>query len=88
MTNETSEIDSQIERLRNGGTLSEQEVKLLCDKVCNDEKGIISLSTQFMAHGQSLLMRTVTCRGISGFSLGCALMTANNRLHNMLHAIS
>jgi hypothetical protein len=28
-----TEIDGQIERLRTGGTLSENEVKALCDKV-------------------------------------------------------
>jgi hypothetical protein len=33
MANETSEIDTQIERLRKGGTLSELEVKNLCEKV-------------------------------------------------------
>jgi hypothetical protein len=33
MAPETSEIDTQIERLRNGGTLSELEVKNLCEKV-------------------------------------------------------
>ena len=30
---ETSHLDEHIEKLRNGGTLTENEVKALCDKV-------------------------------------------------------
>lgn len=33
MASPTSELDEQIERLRKGGTLSENEVKALCEKV-------------------------------------------------------
>jgi hypothetical protein len=33
MASTTSEIDEQIERLRKGDTLAENEVKALCDKV-------------------------------------------------------
>jgi hypothetical protein len=33
MSSSTAEIDEQIERLRKGGTLAENEVKALCDKV-------------------------------------------------------
>jgi len=33
MSSSTSEIDEQIERLRKGDTLAENEVKALCDKV-------------------------------------------------------
>jgi hypothetical protein len=30
---DVDQLDSQIERLRGGGTLTENEVKVLCDKV-------------------------------------------------------
>lgn len=30
---DVDQLDEQIERLRNGGTLTENEVKVLCDKV-------------------------------------------------------
>ena len=33
MSVDTSNLDSQIERLRQGDTLSEHEVKALCDQV-------------------------------------------------------
>jgi hypothetical protein len=34
----TSDIDAQIERLRNGEALSELEVKNLCEQVCGKEQ--------------------------------------------------
>lgn len=33
MRGDVDNLDEQIERLRNGGTLTENEVKILCDKV-------------------------------------------------------
>ena len=33
MSSVHSDLDAQIEKLRNGDTLAEHEVKLLCDKV-------------------------------------------------------
>jgi hypothetical protein len=33
MRGDIDHLDEQIERLRNGGTLTENEVKILCDKV-------------------------------------------------------
>jgi hypothetical protein len=33
MSSSTAEVDEQIERLRKGDTLAENEVKALCDKV-------------------------------------------------------
>jgi len=33
MTANLAQLDEQIDRLRGGGTLSENEVKALCDKV-------------------------------------------------------
>jgi hypothetical protein len=63
MTNETSDIDAQIERLRNGGTLSELEVKNLCEKVCYDEA-----ETMKNRHGELLSFKMVQMElGISGF---------------------
>lgn len=32
---DVDQLDEQIERLRGGGTLTENEVKVLCDKVYN-----------------------------------------------------
>lgn len=34
MASSHSDLDAQIEKLRNGDTLPEHEVKALCDKVC------------------------------------------------------
>ena len=33
MRGDIDHLDEQIDRLRNGGTLTENEVKILCDKV-------------------------------------------------------
>jgi hypothetical protein len=33
MRGDIDNLDEQIDRLRNGGTLTENEVKILCDKV-------------------------------------------------------
>lgn len=51
MASPTSELDEQIERLRKGGTLSENEVKALCEKV-----SLLHFSMQ--REGDSIVVKT------------------------------
>lgn len=51
---DVGQLDEQIERLRTGGTLSENEVKVLCDKVSingGEKLMVIVLPPQFCIGG-------------------------------------
>jgi hypothetical protein len=48
MTSATTEIDEQIERLRKGDTLAENEVKALCDKVRVERRNFLEFVNWIM----------------------------------------